>query len=519
MKKNLFYVFALICSMSLFTACSDDDDVVILPIEQDMAGSYKGELEIAVNNTTVAPGIPQKVYISKSTAGDNQLRLELKKFSFGSLNLGDIQVDPCAVTELNGTYSFSGKQTLALAAPLGSCPVTVTGTIKGSAISINIGVEVDALKQEVVAKFDGTKLKGSESSAAAITGFTFDSEFVTEQPVINEENGTITFKISDTAVDDNLKELVPTITISEKATITPASGVAQDFSNGKSVTYTVIAEDGTSKVYVVSVAGKAAFYSFETWESKNNGAYDEPNGGWATSNTGVYMIVNVYPDVYSGDYAVLKTDDAKDGNTAVKLVTLDTKGQAGMEFFPGFAIPSIPKITSGSLFLGTFEIDIMNTLNSTKFGNPYFVKPLSVEFSYKYIPGEEYYLCPDPKKSEIANLAADKSDECSVTAILYEVPYFETEDPKDPNNASYDKRLTGSNLYTAADQIVAIGTFTSGLQADYKDVTIALDYKQTYDPSKKYRFSVIFSSSKDGDKFSGAPGSTLIVDAVKVVSE
>ena len=26
MKKNLFYLFALICSMSLFTACSDDDD-------------------------------------------------------------------------------------------------------------------------------------------------------------------------------------------------------------------------------------------------------------------------------------------------------------------------------------------------------------------------------------------------------------------------------------------------------------------------------------------------------------
>ena len=26
MKKNLFYLFALICSMSLFTACSNDDD-------------------------------------------------------------------------------------------------------------------------------------------------------------------------------------------------------------------------------------------------------------------------------------------------------------------------------------------------------------------------------------------------------------------------------------------------------------------------------------------------------------
>ena len=41
MKKNLFYLFALICSMSLFTACSDDDDPVY-PIEEELAGTYKG---------------------------------------------------------------------------------------------------------------------------------------------------------------------------------------------------------------------------------------------------------------------------------------------------------------------------------------------------------------------------------------------------------------------------------------------------------------------------------------------
>lgn len=44
MKKNLFYLFALICSMSLFTACSDDDEKVkdpivgtwkVLPVETD----------------------------------------------------------------------------------------------------------------------------------------------------------------------------------------------------------------------------------------------------------------------------------------------------------------------------------------------------------------------------------------------------------------------------------------------------------------------------------------------------
>ena len=79
---------------------------------------------------------------------------------------------------------------------------------------------------------------------------------MTEQPVIDEATGTIAFKVSDTATDDDLKTLKPVFTISEKATVTPVSGVVQDFSNGKTVTYTVISENGTISEYVVSVAGR-----------------------------------------------------------------------------------------------------------------------------------------------------------------------------------------------------------------------------------------------------------------------
>lgn len=48
MKKNLFYLFALICSMSLFTACSDDDEAPDYSkvIESEMAGNYKGTLTV-----------------------------------------------------------------------------------------------------------------------------------------------------------------------------------------------------------------------------------------------------------------------------------------------------------------------------------------------------------------------------------------------------------------------------------------------------------------------------------------
>ena len=47
MKKNLFfYLFAVLCTVTLFTSCSDDDGddtPTVIPIEQEMAGDYKGK--------------------------------------------------------------------------------------------------------------------------------------------------------------------------------------------------------------------------------------------------------------------------------------------------------------------------------------------------------------------------------------------------------------------------------------------------------------------------------------------
>lgn len=53
MKKNLFYLFALICSMSLFTACDDDDDEVSPWIGTYKIAEYTAEdYEWTENGTT-----------------------------------------------------------------------------------------------------------------------------------------------------------------------------------------------------------------------------------------------------------------------------------------------------------------------------------------------------------------------------------------------------------------------------------------------------------------------------------
>jgi hypothetical protein len=71
-------------------------------------------------------------------------------------------------------------------------------------------------------------------------------------------NGTA-WNISGTTITYTYPEgtaataLTPTITVSAGATVTPASGVAQNFFTGAGVTYTVTAEDGTTtKTYTVS---------------------------------------------------------------------------------------------------------------------------------------------------------------------------------------------------------------------------------------------------------------------------
>ena len=66
--------------------------------------------------------------------------------------------------------------------------------------------------------------------------------------VIDEFSKTVTVQMPQ---GTDVTELVPTIEVSEGATVSPASGEAQDFTNP--VSYTVTAQNGTTAVYTVTV--------------------------------------------------------------------------------------------------------------------------------------------------------------------------------------------------------------------------------------------------------------------------
>ena len=80
----------------------------------------------------------------------------------------------------------------------------------------------------------------------SILSFRFDA--LDEDGIIDEVARRISFVLP---AETDVTQLVPTIVVSEGATVNPASGVAQDFTNP--VTYTVTAQNGTTAVYTVMV--------------------------------------------------------------------------------------------------------------------------------------------------------------------------------------------------------------------------------------------------------------------------
>lgn len=503
MKKNLFYLVILFIGASLFSACSDDDDDKKV-VDEAITGVYRGDLEIdatLTDGSNLKDTVVQKIYIDKT--GDNTLKLQLKNFQFSGLQVGDIIVDNINVRNDGKTHAFETNTQAKLT--IGTCDLAITGTIEGEKAVINIGVDVtDGMVKgtKVNVVFNGDKLASDQSSEALIKAFAFNSEYVIGQPTIEGKN--IVFYVVDTIPAAALTSLAPEIQISDKATISPKSGEKQDFS--KPVTYTVTSEDGiTVAEYTVTVGGKSRVYDFEAWVPGNEGqdpenTFFEVAGGWSSSNTGAFLLTMMG---MADKLVVTQSSDAHSGKSAARIETLDTKGA-------DMGIAKVPKVTTGTLFLGAFKVNLSNTLTSTKFGIPFVTKPSVLKGYYKYTPGEVYYQA-SKENAHVATVVEGKKDECSINAVLYEVSTFDDED--------YTEYLTGVDVNTS-DRLVAVAQLEDGTaKSEYTSFEIKFNYLKPYDPTKKYLLSIICSSSKDGDNFSGAPGSVLFVDDFELISE
>jgi hypothetical protein len=113
-----------------------------------------------------------------------------------------------------------------------------TEFFNGSVDDVRI-YDITLLDAEILEIYDAEKPVAELSSETEIVAFSFDKQ--TGAAIIDATAHTISIEVLN---GTNVASLIPTITVSAGATLSPLNGVAQDFTT--SVIYTVTAEDGTT---------------------------------------------------------------------------------------------------------------------------------------------------------------------------------------------------------------------------------------------------------------------------------
>ena len=174
MKKNLFYLFALICSMSLFTACSDDDDdKVVCPVPQTEFTVATG-LNLTYNGGSM---LGKKVTFTPDASDATKATLVLA----GNLDLSGILTREAASGSF-GAGVFPGS-------PVVTLPVTLN--IQGDECSFSGTSENDYCTFDYAGKVTASSLKLDLTNVAlknsALSGTTWvptplNSDY-TEEPI------------------------------------------------------------------------------------------------------------------------------------------------------------------------------------------------------------------------------------------------------------------------------------------------------------------------------------------------
>lgn len=300
--------------------------------------------------------------------------------------------------------------------------------------------------------------------------------------------------------------LAPVFTLTEGATIEPENGSVQDFTHG-AIYYTVTSQDGNwSKMYEVSIDNirpSITSYNFEHYDLDRENAkfyefYDidqkgEPHYQWSSGNYGFMLThASAEPD----EYPTFATDEAHSGNHAAKLVTRSTGS---------FGAMVNKRLAAGNLFLGTFDIQmaLTNTLKATRFGVPFDKKPISLTGFYKYKRGDQF-------QDKDGVIRPERSDSAAIYAVLYK----NTDDQGNPIC------LYGDDVKTSP-QIVAIADMSYVAPvSEWTQFSLPFVYSKSLDmellAKYGYNLTIVSSSSKGGDEYEGAIGSTLMIDDFKI---
>lgn len=346
-----------------------------------------------------------------------------------------------------------------------------------------------------------------------IVAVTLPDDALNRRPII--ENDRVTLIVKNHV---NITELAPEFVLTPGATITPESGTVRDFTEPQ--TYVVTSEDGEwSKTYTINVQRNNAInlkYGFEDIRlvtTSQKGQYDEfydvsidetthrrDTMIWASGNPGFALTNGANPP---DTYPTFQADGGYVGKCA-KMITRTTGPWGAMVKKP---------IAAGNLYIGTFNVNIAvaRPLEATQFGTPFFSVPRYFSGYYKYAPGELYQKF-NAETNKLEDMPG-KQDECNVYAVFYEsTPDME--------------RLDGSNVLSDDNpNIIAVARLSEEQRRGATEWTyfhLPFVFRTGKDIDEKkledglYNITIVMTASIDGDYFSGAIGSTLMVDELEI---
>ncbi len=241
--------------------------------------------------------------------------------------------------------------TLALNLPTGATSVPASGSVLDftNPVVCTITAEDGSTQKYTIKVVVQTAPKSSQKQ---LLSFSFDELNPVVKATINQTTFGITAEVPSTT---NIKALKPTITVSDKATVSPASGVSQDFTNP--VSYTVTAEDGSKQTYTATIiptnSSTLSSSYFSTVYAINYGKVYAANAitgekKWEF-DSGVAGLSQSSPTVSNG-IVYANVDNSR------TLYAIDaTTGKQKWSIVIGSAYNSIPTVVNGVVYIGGFS--------------------------------------------------------------------------------------------------------------------------------------------------------------------
>ncbi len=271
--------------------------------------------------------------------------------------------------------------------------------------------------------------------------------------------------------------------------IAPSSFIFKNSNDKKQIT--LIADNGDERTWNVLIVPNIENSKFEDWINKgtNNININPRPGkglGWATANNSFVQ-------------GTTPVDNNQDGFAA--------QMQTGIQDLSGLGIGEL--ITAGTIFTGYFKMNISALSNPplmTYFGIPFIMRPESISVDAKYEAGVKFQRSEKVKPNSYRLKDTTGVDQGRIwVELLRWEGNGELEYHGDPVDGL---KVLGKG------EIIFDGANTA--LRNWNNYTIPIKYDSKYKDLEPTHISIVMTSSRQGDLFIGAKGSTLTVDNVVV---